>query len=136
MQEKIIKFFIKNSPIGELQQIIGDLKVLAGEEILATPAVREALRQYYESHRQQIKLEDGRIAMVNEMWRQEPIKIGEMPEEAEEGAEDNRPTNEFVYFDQKHNVKFSFDPITLAATTLDNVNDFPEQIDEEWGSYK
>jgi hypothetical protein len=69
MQEKIIKFFIKNSPIGELQQIIGDLKVLAGEEILATPSVREALRQYYESHRQQIKLEDGRVAMVNEMWR-------------------------------------------------------------------
>jgi hypothetical protein len=44
-QEKIIKYFIKNSPIGELQQIIQDLKVLAGgEEILHRQSVRDALR--------------------------------------------------------------------------------------------
>jgi hypothetical protein len=81
-QEKIIKYFIKNSPIGELQQIIQDLKVLAGgEEILHRQSVRDALRQYYESHRQQVKLDDDRIVMVNEMWRQEPIKIDEGSEE-------------------------------------------------------
>jgi hypothetical protein len=132
-QEKIIKYFIKNSPIGELQQIIQDLTILAGgEEILHRKTVRDALRQYYESHRQQIKLDDDRIVMVNEMWRQEPIKIDEGQEEDQENAK----TNEFVYFDPKHNVKFSFDPLTLKAETHGDTNDFPEQIDQDWGSYK
>ncbi len=49
--------------------------------------MKQAIREYFEQHRQQIKLDDGRIAFVNEMWRQNPIEV-------EEGK-----VEEFVYFD-------------------------------------
>lgn len=63
------------------------------------------------------------MVMVNEMWRQDPIK-------------DEDQTEEFVYFDSKVNVKFSFDPITLKTKVHGDANDYPEQIDPDWTSYK
>lgn len=54
------------------------------------------------------------MALVNEMWRQNPIEV------------DENKTEEFVYFDQKLNVKFSFDPHTLVATIQGSESDFPE----------
>jgi hypothetical protein len=64
------------------------------------------------------------MALVNEMWRQNPIEV------------EGEKTEEFVYFDQKLQVKFSFDPHTLVATIQGTESDFPEQIDAEWGEYK
>ena len=42
----------------------------------------------------------------------------------------------FVYYDNKHNIKFSFDPVTGKAKAHGDANDYPEQIDEQWGAYK
>jgi hypothetical protein len=51
-------------------------------------------------------------------------------------VDDEGTQQAFVYFDNKHNVKFSFDPITGKAKTHGETNDYPEQIDNEWGAYK
>ena len=59
------------------------------------------------------------------MWRQNPIE-----------SQDGGKTEEFVYFDQKLGVKFSFNPHTLEATVHGSESDFPEQLDAEWADYK
>ena len=64
--------------------------------------------------------------MVTEIGRQNPI----MGEDGETVA------TPFVYFDTKLNIKFSFDPNTLVATVQGEESDFPEQLDEQWASYK
>ena len=69
IKDKVLKYFIKNSPVGELQAIIKDLEVLCGKEYFESPALRDSLREWYESHRMQLKLDDGRSVMVNETWR-------------------------------------------------------------------
>lgn len=124
-QQRVLKYFVKNAPIGENTFVLDDLKKICGEDKLNQPAIRDALREYYESHRQQIKLDDGRRVMVFEMWRQEPIKNDE-----------GEVVADFVYFDQKHGVKFSFDPYTLKAEVHGTDNDYPEQIEADWASYK
>jgi len=50
---KVIKFFIKNSPVGEVQDILEDLSNIlnTGHEFLSNKEVKEALREYYETHR-------------------------------------------------------------------------------------
>ena len=45
-------------------------------------------------------------------------------------------TQDFVYFDTKLGVKFSFDPQTLVATILGTESDYPEALDEQWLNYK
>ena len=77
-------------------------------------------------HKYHINLPDGRTAMVSEIGRQNPIA-------AEEEGE--KPQN-FVYFDSKLGVKFSFDPHTLVATVQGEESDFPEQLDDQWKAYK
>jgi len=63
--------------------------------------------------------------MVTEIGRQNAIE-----------GEDGGPANPFVYFDSKLGIKFSFDPNTLQATVLGDASDFPEELDEQWASYK
>lgn len=84
--------------------ILEDVCNIVDKEMLEQPDIKQAIREYFESHRQQVKLPDGQMALVNEMWRQNPIVV------------EDAKTEEFVYFDQKLNVKFSFDPLTLVAT--------------------
>ena len=93
---------------------MNDIKHLVTPEFLQIADIKQSVREYFELHRQQIKLPDGRMVLVNEMWRQNHIEL-----------EDGK-TEEFVYFDQKYNVKFSFDPFTLAATVHGTESDFPE----------
>ena len=123
LKDKVLKYFIKNSPVGELQAILKDLEVMCGKDYFEKQTVRDALREWYESHRYQLKLDDGRMVMVNEMWRQDPV-------------DDAGVQETFVYFDNKQNVKFSFDPVTGKAKVQGETNDYPEQIDDQWGAYK
>ena len=123
-----MKYFIKSSPVGELQEVIKNLQTISGATYFDKGIMKDALREYYESHRIQIKLPDDRIVMVNEMWRQNPIQPSEENPDQE--------PEEFVYFDAKHNVKFSFNPITLEAKDHGDQNDFPEQLDQDWAGYK
>ena len=47
---KIIKYFIKNSPVGEVQDVLEDIANIVGNDFLASPDVKQALREYYETH--------------------------------------------------------------------------------------
>jgi hypothetical protein len=124
IQKKIVKYFIKSSPVAEVNMILKDLCNIIDKEILDNEEIQQALREYFELHKQHIKMPDGRIAMVTEIGRQNAL-------EGEGGV-----TNPFVYFDSKLGIKFSFDPNTLQATVIGDTSDFPEQLDEQWGQYK
>ena len=105
--------------------VLKDLCTIIDREILENEDIQNALKEYFELHKQHIKLPDGRIAMVTEIGRQNAIE-----------GEDGGPANPFVYFDSKLGIKFSFDPNTLQATVLGDASDFPEELDEQWASYK
>jgi len=122
---KVVKYFIKSSPVGEVNMVLKDVCNIIDKEVLGSDEIKTALREYFEEHRQHIKLPDGRIAMITDMGRQNPIVN-------EEGA----TTADFVYFDSKLGVKFSFDPSTLTAQIEGETSDFPEELDENWSEYK
>ena len=125
IQTKIVKYFIKSSPVGEVNFVLNDVCSIIDKEILENSDIHEALREYFEMHKQHIKLPDGQTALVTNLGRQNAIE-----------ATDESPASPFVYFDSKLNVKFSFDPQTLVATVLGTESDFPEQLDEQWAQYK
>lgn len=102
IQKKIVKYFIKSSPVAEVNMILKDLCCIVDREILNNEEIQQALKEYFELHKQHIKLPDGRIAMVTEIGRQNPIM-----------REEDGQMNHFVYFDSKLGIKFSFDPDTL-----------------------
>ena len=135
-QDKILKYFIKSSPVGEVNMIMKDVQNIVEREFHNNPEIKVALRDYFEQHRAHIKLPDDRVAMVSSIGRQNPIFEQQPP--AEEGQEPPQPTliADFVYFDSKLGVKFSFDPQTLVAIVHGDTSDFPEQLDEQWATYK
>ena len=114
LQCKVVKYFIKSSPVGEVNMVLKDVCNIVDKEILNNPDIQTALREYFELHKQHIKLPDGRIALVTEIGRQNPI------------TNEGEPAQPFVYFDSKLGVKFSFDPNTLVATVIGTESDFPE----------
>jgi hypothetical protein len=69
IQGKIVKYFIKSSPVGELNLVLKDVCNIVDKELIELPDIKQAIREYYETHRQQVKLPDGEMALVNEMWR-------------------------------------------------------------------
>lgn len=102
-QAKVIKYFIKNSPVGEVNLVLADVEKIVDKECLDTDEIKQALRDHFESHHFQVKLEDGRMAMVSTIGRNNGVEL------------ENGNKADFVYFDQKLGVKFSFDPRTLQA---------------------
>lgn len=122
---KVVKYFIKSSPVGEVNMVLKDVCNIIDREILGSDEIKTAMREYFEEHRQQIKLPDGRTAMVTDIGRQNAIT-----------DEEGNPKADFVYFDSKLGVKFSFDPATLVAQIEGDVSDYPEELDESWASYK
>lgn len=125
LQVKVVKYFIKSSPVGEVNMVLKDVCNIIDKEILNNADIHTALREYFEEHKQHIKLPDGRIALVTEIGRQSPIV-----------PEDGGAPQPFVYYDSKLGVKFQFDPNTMVATVLGTESDFPEQLDEQWAQYK
>lgn len=75
--------------MGELNLVLKDVMNIVDKELFELPDIKQAIREYFEAHRQQIKLPDGQNALVNEMWRQNPI----------EATEEGGKVQEFVYFD-------------------------------------
>ena len=137
LQTKIVKYFIKSSPVGEVNLVLKDVCNIIDKEILENADIKIALRDYFEQHRQHIKLPDGRVAMVTDIGRQNPISTQAEEAEEEEGKEATPAVEDpFVYFDSKLGLKFKFDPNTLTATILGEESDFPEQLDEQWQTYK
>ena len=56
---RVIKFFIKSSPVGELSEVLEDISNIIGHDFLTQPEVKQALREYYESHKLQLSFQDG-----------------------------------------------------------------------------
>ncbi len=57
---KVCKYFIKSSPVGELDEVLEDIgKVLGSKEFLQTAEIKEALREYYETHKMILRFPDG-----------------------------------------------------------------------------
>lgn len=52
MQGKIIKYFIKSSPVGELNLILDDVCKIVDAEFLNAPDIKQAIKEYFEQHRQ------------------------------------------------------------------------------------
>ena len=47
---RVIQYVIKSSPVGELSDVLDDISNIVGHDFLQTPDVKQALREYYESH--------------------------------------------------------------------------------------
>lgn len=45
---KVIKFFIKNSPVGEVQDILEDISLIVGNDFLQNLEIKQALQEFYE----------------------------------------------------------------------------------------
>lgn len=60
MQVKVVKYFIKASPVGEVNMVLKDVCNIIDKEILDNPEIHAAMREYFEQHKQHIKLPDGR----------------------------------------------------------------------------
>ena len=56
---RVIKYFIKSSPVGELSDILDDISNIVGHEFLQTSEIKQALRDYHESHNLQLTLGNG-----------------------------------------------------------------------------
>ena len=99
-QTKVVKYFIKNAPVGEVYDVLGDVKKICGEEICSHPDVRNSIREHLETHHVQCDLPDGGKAMINLSERQEN-------------------QGDFVcYYDRQRNVKFMFDPLDISTCVM------------------
>ena len=68
-QIKVVKYFIKSSPVGEVNMVLKDVCTIIDKEVLNTDEVKRALHEYFEEHRQHVKLPDGRVALVTDIGR-------------------------------------------------------------------
>ena len=70
---KVIKFFIKNSPVGEVSDVLEDITTIAGQDFLANTEIRQQLQEYYEQHRQHVTLDNGQTVTITPQGRQESM---------------------------------------------------------------
>jgi hypothetical protein len=68
-QIKVVKYFIKSSPVGEVNMVLKDVCNIIDKEILQSEEIKSALREHFEEHHQQVKLPDGRIALITDIGR-------------------------------------------------------------------
>lgn len=71
---KVIKYFIKNSPVGEVKDVLDDIANIIGHEFLQQAEIKQALREYYETHLTQIGFADGKTAVIHSLGKQDPIQ--------------------------------------------------------------
>ncbi len=65
-QNKVIKYFIKNAPVGELSYLLEDISgVLGSQEFLHLDDIKQALREHYEAHCQHISLNENEKVLVS-----------------------------------------------------------------------
>ena len=73
---RVIKYFIKSSPVGELSDVLEDVSNIVGNVFLQHADIKQAMREYYEAHKLQVSVSDGTQAIVAQAGRQEPIVKG------------------------------------------------------------
>jgi hypothetical protein len=70
---KVIKYIIKSTPVGELNDVLDDLQNIVGQDFVNNSDVRQALREYYESHKQHFPYAEDCPTLVTTAGRQDPI---------------------------------------------------------------
>ena len=115
----VIKYFIKEAPVGEVYQVLSDVAKVAGMEAIQSPEIKDAIRSHLEKHKCHVKV-DGKLCSVNKDERQ--ANVG-----------DN-----FCYFDRREKIKFQFDPMNLdeAVKCEDQTDENPPAVDEAWEEYR
>ena len=113
-QVKAIKYLVKQSPAGEIDDIIEYLATLAGshEQLSSSPEIMAALRKWYELHRYHILLPDGRKGLVSSAGFS--------------GTETEDPKDMFVYYDYTHQLAFTFNPLAPSESSI--VSDQPMEV--------
>ena len=63
---KALKYLIKVSPAGEIQDILTHISTLVGsqEALTTNPQIVTAIKTWYETHKYHIMLPNGNVAMV------------------------------------------------------------------------
>ena len=56
---RVVKYFIKSSPVGELSDVLEDVATIIGNDFLSNADIKQALRDYYETHKIQLSFSDG-----------------------------------------------------------------------------
>jgi hypothetical protein len=99
---KAIKYLIKQTPAGEMLEVVPHLVTLAGdsETLQQNPDVLAAMRKWFETHHHHINLGNDKIAMVTENGH-----AGEGP-------------TDFLYYDSTNELTFKFDPFTQQGEVL------------------
>ena len=66
---RVVKYFIKSSPVGELSDVLEDISTIIGNDFLSNADIKQALREYYEAHKIQLSFSDGSQALVTASGR-------------------------------------------------------------------
>jgi hypothetical protein len=62
---KVIKYFIKSSPVGEVKDVLDDIATIVGNaDFLQQADIKAALRDHYESHMKHMTLPDLGKAII------------------------------------------------------------------------
>lgn len=100
---KALKYLIRVSPTGEMQDIIHHLVTLVGSQqaLESSPEIVQALKKWYEQHRYHILLPGDRVGLVTTA-----------------GAAGDAFNGDFIYYDNVLNITFKFNPFSLAASVV------------------
>ena len=96
---KALKYLIKQTPSGEIQDVIPHLFTISGdqESVKQSPDILLALKKWYEAHKYHVPLPNSKSAMVSEAGF-----VGESD-------------SDFSYYDGTLGITFKFDPFTLVS---------------------
>jgi capping protein alpha len=94
---RVAHHYIKNTPVGELPDVLKDLRKLAGDEVVDAPATRAAVLDHHVHHCAVVTAGDLKL-LVSQSARQDDI-----------------------FIDPKHRKAFTVDPYTQTAELLDEV---------------
>jgi hypothetical protein len=60
---RVVKYIIRNTPNGHLNEVIENLKVLVGSSVIESPVIQAELRSYDEDHFRQVSIEDEKMIL-------------------------------------------------------------------------
>lgn len=101
--ESVAKYIIRNTPNNYLEESLGYLKSLIGEQPLDTDTVKDEVRAYEEDHLDQLETEKGKVIMSSLIR-----------------DDDN------YYHDQTKKIKYLYDPETHKITNIEETTEEDE----------
>lgn len=95
----IIKFLIKETPVGHLKSTLESLKTIIGIDFLDSPEIKKEISIYEEDHLKQVSIEEDKVLISNRT----------------KDSEDN-------YFDLNKQLKFRNNPLSENLDNIDKYN--------------